>query len=179
MFARISWHTASWVVAALFVTTGCARHLRYATDALARRSDFGDPSATMDYRSDVTIYLTALARYDEGGEHAREMLTIARERHEDVYAAFALQDLAAIAALRPRAVAEGGAEMRSGAAQILGFSDARIAAMGSIRQVAGQLVYRRAMSALRDAMGAEALSNLMADGATMTEEQAVEAALAL
>ena len=97
--------------------------LHYATDALARRSDFGDPSATMDYRSDVTIYLIALARYDEGGEHAREMLAIARERLEDVYAAFALQYLAAIAALRARAVAEGGAEIRSRAAQILGFSE--------------------------------------------------------
>jgi predicted ATPase len=150
---------------------------RYATDALARRSAF-DPSSTLDHRSDLMRYLIALARYDEGGKQAREMLTIARERHEDVYAAFALQYLAAIAALRPPVVAEGGAEIRSRAAQILGFSDARIAATGSIRQGADQLVYDRAMSALRNAMGADTLSNLMAKGATMTEEQAVEAALA-
>ncbi len=152
--------------------------LRYVTDALAHRSAFGDLSATLEIRSEVTRYLIALARYDEAEEHAREMLTIARERHEDVFTAFALQYLAAIAALRPRAVAEGGAEICSRAAQMLGFVDARIAAMGSARKPLDQPVYDRALSALRDEIGSETVARLMAEGSVMTEERAVEEALA-
>ncbi len=74
-----------------------------------------------------------LARYDEAEERAREMLTIARERREDVYAAIALQHLGAIAALRPPAAAEGGAGRRSHSRPDLGLSDARITALGSAR----------------------------------------------
>jgi hypothetical protein len=133
----------------------------------------------MDYRSEVTRYLVALARYEEAEERARETLTIARERHEDVYAAFTLQYLAFIAALRPRTVAEGGTEICSRAAQILGFSNARMSAMGSARKPNDRPLYDRAMSAMRDAIGADALAKLMAEGAAMTEEQAVEAALAM
>ena len=80
----------------------------------------------MDNRCEVTKYLIALARYDEAEERARETLAIARERHEDVWAAVTLQYLAAVAALRPWTVAENGAEIRSRTAQILGFCDARL-----------------------------------------------------
>ncbi|MEO6834488.1 MAG: hypothetical protein ABI231_01085 [Candidatus Tumulicola sp.] len=93
--------------------------------------------------------------------------------------AFALQHLGAVAALRVPIAAEGSTEIRSHAARLLGFSDARIAAMGSGRQPADQRVYDRALAALHDAMGADTVASLMAEGAVMTEEQAVDEALAL
>jgi tetratricopeptide (TPR) repeat protein len=170
--------TLADLAAVEFRAGNTALALRYATDALAQRSDFGDPSATMDCRSEVTRYLIALARYDEAEEHALEMLSIARERHEDAFAACALQYLAAIAALRPEAVAEGMAEVRSRAAQILGFSDARIAAMGSVRKPGDQLLYDRVLAALREAIGSQTVTQLMSEGAAMTEARAVSGALA-
>ncbi len=152
--------------------------LRHATCALARFSDFDDLSASMDCRSDMARLFITLAQYGEAEKYARETLEFARERQEDVYVAFALHHLGAIAALRGLAAGER-TDVSSRAARILGFSDAGIKAMGSGRQPTDQLVYDRAMSAVRDAIGADTLSTLMAEGVAMTEEQAVEAALAL
>ena len=53
--------------------------------------------------SSVSGYLIALARYDEAWVRAREALILARDYQRDVYAVWALQRLAAIAVLRPRA----------------------------------------------------------------------------
>jgi predicted ATPase/transcriptional regulator with XRE-family HTH domain len=150
--------------------------LHHSSDALASCGDLYDLSATMDLRNDVVRHLIWLLRYDEAEDRAREMLAIARERHEDGYAVLALQHLGAIIALRPDA-AERRPEARSQATRMLGFSEARIAAIGSPRWPDDQLVYDRAVAALRDAMGAAAVTNLLADGAAMTEEQAVEEAL--
>ena len=63
--------------------------------------------------------------------------------------------------------------LRTGCA-ILGFVDARLAAMGSAR-AEEQQEYDRVLNVLGDAVGADALGKLMAAGAAMTEEQAVEA----
>jgi hypothetical protein len=49
--------------------------------------------------------------------------------------------------------------------------------MGSARAPDYRWVYDRATAALRDAMGVAAFENLVAEGAAMTEEEAVEAAL--
>ena len=65
------------------------------------------------------------------------------------------------------------------AARILGFVDARLAALGSGRFTVQEQEYDRVLAVLRDAMGAELVANLMADGAAMTEDQAVEEALAV
>lgn len=151
--------------------------LRHSADALARCRDTDDLSATMDARDVLTKNLIWLARYDLAEERAREMLAIARERHADVYAAFALQHLGSIIALRPHATVRRAAPARLQAARVLGYSEARIAAMGSARASDYQWVYDRAVAALCDAMGAAAFEKLMAEGAAMTEEQAVDEAL--
>lgn len=142
-------------------------------DALARCRDTDDLSATMDARDVLTKNLIWLGRYDLAEERAREMLVIARERQEDVYAAFALQDLGSSIALRPHS----DAQARSKAARVLGFSEARIAAMGSARAPDYQWVYDRAVAALCGDIGAAVFERLMAEGAAMTEEEAVETAL--
>ncbi len=151
--------------------------LRHSTDALARCSDLEDLSTTLDIRNDVMRHLIWLARYDMAEERARELLAIARERHEDVYVSLALQHLGAIAALRPHAGAPRAAEARRQAARILGFSEARIAAVGSSLWPDDQLVYHQAVAVLGEAMGAATITKLMAEGAAMTEQQAIEEAL--
>lgn len=61
----------------------------------------------------------------------------------------------------------------------MGFADARIAQRGSVLRVDERPIYERTLTALREAIGAEAAAKLMAEGAAMTEEEAVEEALAL
>jgi predicted ATPase/DNA-binding XRE family transcriptional regulator len=125
----------------------------------------------------LAVYLIALARYDEGRERAREALELAIERELTVAAAHSLQHLAAIAALRPQSPITKVAGKDTEAARVLGFVDARLLAMGSERLLTEQQEYNRAHAALADAIGASALADAMATGATLTQESAVEVAL--
>jgi predicted ATPase/DNA-binding XRE family transcriptional regulator len=153
--------------------------LQHGNDAFARRGDFEDPSVAIDLRTDMARYFIDVARYDEAKSHARETLTLARERHQDVYATFALQHLASIAVLQAQLFSERAVAVSPRAARILGFADARIAQRGSVLRVDERPFYERTLMALRAAIGAEAAAKLMAEGAAMTEEQAVEEALVL
>lgn len=64
-------------------------------------------------------------------------------------------------------------------ARILGFVDARLAAMGSVREQVSEQIRGRVRALLRDALGTDAVAQLTTEGAAMTEEQAVEEALAI
>jgi hypothetical protein len=66
-------------------------------------------------------------------------------------------------------------DMSVGAARILGFVDARMRTLGSAP------FFRRdkLFAALREGLGAEAFANLVADGSIMTEDEAVQTAMAL
>ncbi|MFY9664606.1 MAG: helix-turn-helix domain-containing protein [Candidatus Cybelea sp.] len=123
--------------------------------------------------NNASLFLVSSARYDEAQERAREALALARERGHDAFAMYALQHLGYVAALTPQVGAEGTPKAYARAARILGFADAQIAAMGFAREILGKQEYDRVLAVLRDAMGAELVANLMADGAAMTEHQAV------
>ncbi|MGA8534116.1 MAG: helix-turn-helix domain-containing protein [Candidatus Tumulicola sp.] len=153
--------------------------LRHATDALATFRAINHPRGVANTLNVMTIYLTSMARYAEAETNAHEMLNLAREHHLDVLAAFALQRLAAIAALQSHVAAERSPTAYAPAARILGFVDARLAAMGSPRHQHEQPEYDQALVVLRAAIDADALVKLMTEGATMTEEQAVEQALTM
>jgi hypothetical protein len=58
------------------------------------------------------------------------------------------------------------------AARLLGFLDASFEATGATRNLDVE-ERDRALAALRDALGADSVAKLMAEGAAMTEEQAV------
>ena len=151
--------------------------LRHATDALATFRTFNDARGVAAVLGGMAIYLVSLARFDEAEECAREALELARDRQWEVKAASSLQHLAAIAAQRPQGEAERTSKARARAARILGFADARFRAIGSPRIALMEWQYGRVISALRESLGADAVARLMAEGAAMTEEQAVEAAL--
>jgi tetratricopeptide (TPR) repeat protein len=147
--------------------------LRYAVDALAT-------FRTINHARGVSISLDLVAqrllswdRYDEAETSAREALEVAREHHLEIPAACALQLLAAVAALRPHPIADRSATAYARAARVLGFFDARPAALDSVLKLDRQ-EYDRALNALREALGADAVAKLMDEGATLTEEQAVE-----
>jgi tetratricopeptide (TPR) repeat protein len=150
--------------------------LSHAMDSLAPVRQFGHPNVLGHHCANISGYLIALGRYDEAEAFARETLDSARGHPLPVVAAWALQRLGAIAALRPQA-GEPAPQSYARAARILGFVNARIAAMGSARNYVGQQEYDRVINVLRSAIGANVLANLISEGETMSEEQGVKEAL--
>jgi predicted ATPase/transcriptional regulator with XRE-family HTH domain len=157
--------------------------LRHATDALAMFRRFGSARAVVMTLNSMAMYLISLARYDEAERKAREALGLACEHNLDILAVIALQHLAAIGALRQRESPECRATACGQAARILGFVDTRLAALGSARHSPdspdNEQEHYQALVVVRDALGADALANLLAEGGAMTEEQAVGRALAI
>jgi len=121
---------------------------------------------------DMAEYLMALGRYEEAREHASEALGTAHEAQLDVLVAEALGRFAGDVVLR-EASRVPGVQVR--AARIWGFVDARMRALGSTSFGCRDQLF----AALREGLGAEALANLTAEGAAMTEDEAVETAMAL
>jgi predicted ATPase len=142
--------------------------------ATARARDAGGRSIATALNG-LAAYLSALERYDEAEQAVREALELALEYQLEVVAAYALQHLTAIAALRPRS-RRARHEARRQAARILGFVDARLAASGSERMLIERREYDRILAVLREELGAEATEQLMNAGAMMSSEQVVEIA---
>jgi predicted ATPase/DNA-binding XRE family transcriptional regulator len=153
--------------------------LRYATGALAAYRSFNHVRLVAETLTTMAMYLVALARYDEAGERARQALELTREQQLDALTAWTLQHLAAIAALQPPFGLERATDPRARAARVLGYVDVRLLAIGSQRLPFMEPEYDHALVVLRETLGIDAVATLMAAGATMTEEQAVEEALVL
>ncbi len=119
-------------------------------------------------------YLIELDRYEEAREYALEALVAAREEHFDAFVARSLEHLTTIAVLRE---AGRGSRVQGLAARILGFVDALFTTIGVERAPCTQ--HDRVFATLRDTLGADVLATLIAEGATMTEDEAVEAATAI
>ena len=145
-----------------------------ATDALAIFRSVNNQRFVASVLSSLAMYLIALGRYDDAEERACEALALAREQQQDVLVAWTLQHLGAIAALRPQVSTQDAPRAYARAARILGFVDARLEAIGSAKMYIYEQAYDRAVTVLREALGADAVTKLMGEGAKMTEAQAVE-----
>ncbi len=152
--------------------------LEYASRAVSSLQTFDETPLVAQALDNIALYLILLDRFEEAERRAREALALALEYrhgsgHLGVLAAQALQHLAAIAALR--AGSSGSSVSQSvRAVRILGFVDARLAAMGAARlNNQEQREYDRALTALRTALGAEAVTARLAEGAAMSEKEAV------
>ncbi len=152
--------------------------LTYASRAVSSLQTFDETPLVAQALDNIALYLILLDRFDEAERHAREALALALEYrngsgHLSVQAAQALQHLAAIAALRTGSSGDcASANVR--AARILGFVDARLAAMGAARlNNQEQREYDRALAVLRAALGAAAVATRLAEGAAMSETEAV------
>jgi non-specific serine/threonine protein kinase len=146
--------------------------VRQLTDLLAKGHCFYAPRRITVFTQVVlSQYLIALGRYEEAAGYAREALAAAREEHLDALLAEALGCLATVAVLR---AAGRRPDVRAMAARILGFADVLFTALGVETDC-----FDDVFTTLRDVLGAEDVADLMAEGATMTEDEAVEAATAL
>jgi hypothetical protein len=175
-----------------------------ATDALthlgACECALGNPQSALDYemewrtevrsrrdimvgainRPKAAIYLAALCRYDEAAEIAREALFFGREHQAEAMTAFALQLLVTIPLLRSSS--QRKRFFAPLAARVLGFVNAQLAAIGSRVFMTyyffdESVFVSRALDVLKVTLGTEVVATLMSDGATMTEDEAVELAL--
>jgi tetratricopeptide (TPR) repeat protein len=123
----------------------------------------------------MAAYLTALGRFEEAHAYAREALSYAREEQAEADVAFTVQHLAAIGALRPAAPADS--LMRS--ARLLGFVDARLAALDTCREYTEQAEYEKVGARLREALGGESVVALFGEGKLWNEDRAVQEAQAV
>jgi len=127
-------------------------------------------AATRNRRSEaadltnMAAYLVALDCFDDARAYASKALDAAQEVRTPVLTAFALQHLAAIAALA------GGKPEE--AAMLLGFVEARLKALGACRDYTERQELERCMTALREALGGR-LDELMELGMQWSEEGAV------
>ncbi|MBC5804524.1 MAG: tetratricopeptide repeat protein [Candidatus Eremiobacteraeota bacterium] len=153
--------------------------VRTATEALAAWRPHGDARSTALHLNNLAAYLVALGRYDEARANAREALAVSRSAGHEVHVAFVLQHLAAVAALRDDRPAESARSGLSCAASLLGYVDARLAALEALREYTEQQEYDRVGRALASALGSREQVQLMDQGREWSEEQAISAALAL
>jgi hypothetical protein len=87
-----------------------------------------------------------------------------------------LQHLAAIGALRASRQSQSSEE-RHRAARLLGYVDARLAALESPREYTEQHEYDAALAALRAELDREEFSKLLEEGGAWSEDRAVAEAL--
>jgi predicted ATPase/DNA-binding XRE family transcriptional regulator len=148
---------------------------RQLTDVLAKGfSPYYTRRRAVSTQVVLSEYLIALDRYEEAHQHAQEALAAAREEHFDAFVARSLEILATIAVLRG---ASHDPDMQGMAARVRGFAEALLTTLGvePIRNAQ----HDRVFATLRGTLGADGIATLIAEGATMTEDEAVEAATAL
>jgi predicted ATPase/transcriptional regulator with XRE-family HTH domain len=153
--------------------------VRQALDALPTVRVSNEMHWVVDALNNLSVYLTFLSRFDEAEACARESLAASSETHFPARVARAIDKLAVLAAVRPRATLEFRPGSHVRAARLFGFVDARYNDLGSPRgDLIDQQQYEQALAVLRGAMDSDQLARLMKAGAAMREEQAIDEALA-
>ncbi|MGC1381879.1 MAG: adenylate/guanylate cyclase domain-containing protein [Candidatus Baltobacteraceae bacterium] len=125
----------------------------------------------------MAAYLIALDRHEEARLRARDALARAHNTHFEVFVLWALQHLAAVAALRADEDPRSADVDRRRAARLFGYVDARVASLEARRMYTEQHEHERSLAALRDALGHDELERLSGEGRSWNEERAVTESL--
>jgi predicted ATPase len=147
-----------------------AAALRLAEEVLSTPSRLGRLHIVL---ANAVAYLNALDRFDEALADGRELLRSARHDQQHVLLAWALQHVMAAVVLRG---GSAGATRCRDYARVLGFVDARVAALGAPRGHTEQQEYDRVRKRLRVLLAPDEVERELAAGAAMSEERAVEIA---
>jgi tetratricopeptide (TPR) repeat protein len=162
-----------------FIAGDVTSALRYASDALEMARTLNDLPTVTNLVSNIAAYFVASGRYDDARAFAREALHLAFELQLDVHVVWAAQHFAAIAALQAQDDCEKTSVQRKRAAQLLGFVDKSLASLGVADSYTEAQEHDRVIAVLRDTISSVELLRLMATGAGMTPDKAVEYALSL
>jgi tetratricopeptide (TPR) repeat protein len=125
--------------------------------------------------TNVATYLVALDRYDEAQVRANEAVELARGLGLGAMASLSLRILALVAVLKPPVEGRSTSEELAGAARLFGFLGPRLSIVEP-EKYGLQREYDRALAVLRGAVGADVVTQLMAAGATMTDDEAIDQA---
>ncbi len=162
-----------------FLAGDCETALQLTADLLETHGSLSASPIIAVALVNMAAYLIALGRYDEGRVNANDALERARALRVVVLVALSLLHLALIAVLKPHVEGRRASTKYAGAARLFGFVDARLTTMGGLGYPGLQREYDRALAVLCDAVDADDLAHLMAAGAMMTEDEAIEQAHAL
>jgi len=122
------------------------------------------------YLSNSAAYQIALEDTDGALASARQGLVFARQAQDALIMAISLQHCAMLGALL-------GKQRR--AAKLLGYADVQLKELGASRGPTEQWGYEKLMTTLREHLSDGEIEKLAAEGATWSEDQAVEEALKL
>jgi hypothetical protein len=142
--------------------------LRAANEALEIYARGKDTTSIAIGHNNSAAYRIALADLTGARTSAREGLRVARQAQHDLQIAIALQHFAVLAGI--------GGDTRRGM-QLLGYVDAQFAELGMQREFTEQWGNDKLMEALREALSADEIAILGAEGAAWSEDRAVEEAL--
>lgn len=174
--ARPAAHLALNLAEAEFQDGNALEAVRLASEALVAERGLHDLDAVTFDLCNLAAYLVSLDRWDDAKPHAREALSLSLERQISAATMWALQRLAAIAALGPsETVAEATHNARR-AARLIGFVDARIIKLGIRRDFTEQKEYERIGIAVENSLGVAAAA-VMEEGRSWSEARIAEDAL--
>jgi hypothetical protein len=129
--------------------------------------------------SNLSAYHIAFDRWHEARIHAREALEAARVARQYAQVALMLQHLAAVAILAPAPQHDNPAAQKRLAAVLLGYVDRYSARVGASRSHIERQGYERALNRLRETLPSVQLQELMANGSTITLDEAIALALSV
>ncbi len=153
--------------------------IRLAREALNTAREQHDRDSVAVDLCNLSAYLVACDRWAEAAQCGREALVLARDGQFTAAIAYALQHVAAVAALRPPATVDSISEERRRAARLIGFVDARFAQLDIQREYTEQVEYERSMASLDASLGGGPCRELRAEGCSFNEEFAITEGLAI
>jgi tetratricopeptide (TPR) repeat protein len=171
--------TAAALAEAEFACGDAETALSLAEESLQAMRGFGRDRMAAALLGNIAAYLISLECYDLAQGHAHAALELALEVDAQASATFALQHLAAAAALQPHPDGGDADDGFARVARITGCVDARLAELEVVREFTEEREYVATLEALRDRFPDERIMELMNDGRTWTIDRAVQAASAL
>jgi hypothetical protein len=151
------------------------RAVQFSSSALRTARRFGLTLIVTMELNYKAAYLIAGEDWDEARVSAREALRSAQETGQHVEVVWALLHLAACAVLTADDAGTPSGNLAH-AARILGYIDARVAELGTSRQLVQEGEYARVRSILRDGIGSVQLEDAEQFGRSITQDQAIELA---
>jgi predicted ATPase/class 3 adenylate cyclase len=152
--------------------------LELSDEALAANREPHYTESQTIYLCNRATYLIALARFGEARDASQESLRLACNVRNEMIALFALQHLAAIAILSKSKAEKDVGESHARAARLIGYVDARIDAIETLREYSEKQEYEAMVTAMRKSLGAE-YEVVCSEGRTWTQAEAIAEASSL
>jgi predicted ATPase len=165
--------TAGMLAEAEFRAGNADEAIRLAKDAAASARSLGRFHTLAAILNNIAAYELQARLYENARTHALESLDLFCEgQSDDVLFVFALQHLAAAAALKGSGDAQSVTANYSRAAHLLGFVEGRVAALEKTREYTEECGYTQLLKVLRDTIGGE-LEPMLQAGKMWSEKQAI------